>query len=130
VKTPDPPDDLSDGLYTAVESDGRVKFILTRRKKPIGHVILPASEAGPIAANALGGAFEAFAQATQGAVPAGERKPAYPFVRISGLGLGPCPIADHACLVVRVGAAEVGFAFPRQKLKEFAQWVAAQDMPE
>lgn len=129
MKTPDPPDDLTDGLYTAVESDGRVRFVLTRRRKPIGHVTLPASEAGPIAANALGGAFEVFEQAARGAVPAAERRPAYPFVRITGLGLGPCPIADHACLVVRVGAAEVGFAFPRAKLKEFAQWMAAQELP-
>ena len=130
MKTPEPPRDLFDGLYTAVEADGRVKFILTRRKKPLAHIVLPAAEAGQVAANALGGAYEAFDQAAMGLVPAGERKPAYPFVRISGLGLGPCPIEDHACLVVRVGAAELGFAFPREKLKEFAKWMAAQDAPE
>jgi hypothetical protein len=130
VKAPEPPRDLFDGLYTAVETDGRVKFILTRRKKPLAHVVLPAAEAGQIAANALGGAYEAFDQAAMGLVPAGERKDAYPFVRISGLGLGPCPIEGHACLVVRVGAAELGFAFPREKLKAFAQWMAAQDAPE
>jgi hypothetical protein len=121
---------MSDGLYTSVETDGRVKFILTRRKKPVGQVTLPANEAGQVAANALGGAYDAFDQASMGLVPAGERKPAYPFVRITGLGLGPCPIEDHACLVVRVGTAEVGFAFPRQKLKEFAQWMATQEVPE
>jgi hypothetical protein len=130
VKAPQSPEELSDGLHTAVETDGRVKFILTRRKKAVGQVTLPASEAGQVAANALGGAYDAFDQAAMGIVPAGERKPAYPFVRISGLGLGPCPIDDHACLVVRVGAAELGFAFPRQKLKEFAQWMAAQEMPD
>jgi hypothetical protein len=125
-----PPDELTDGLYTAVESDGRLKFILARRKKPVGQVTLPASEAGQVAASALGGAYEAFDRAARGLVPTGERKATYPFVRISGLGLGPCPIEDHACLVIRVGAAEVGFAFPRKKLKEFAQWVAAQEVPE
>jgi len=130
VKTPLPPDELTDGLYTAVESDGRLKFILTRRKKPVGHVTLPASEAGQVAASALGGAYEAFDRAASGLVPAGERKATYPFVRISGLGLGPCPIEGHACLVIRVGAAEIGFAFPRKKLKEFAQWVATQEVPE
>ena len=130
MKTPEPPDDLSDGLYTAVETDGRVKFILARRKKAVGQVTLPANEAGQMAANALAGAFDAFDQAAQGLVPTGERKPSYPFVRITGLGLGPCPIEDHACLVVRVGTAELGFAFPRQKLKEFAQWMAAQEVPE
>jgi len=130
VKTPLPPDELTDGLYTAVESDGRLKFILTRRKKPVGHVTLPASEAGQVAAGALGGAYEAFDRAASGLVPAGERKASYPFVRISGLGLGPCPIEGHACLVIRVGAAEIGFAFPRKKLKEFAQWVATQEVPE
>jgi hypothetical protein len=130
VKTPEPPEDLSDGLHTVVETDGRVKFILTRRKKAVGQVTLPANEAGQVAANALGGAYDAFDQAAMGLVPAGERKPQYPFVRISGLGLGPCPIEDHACLVVRVGAAELGFAFPRKKLKEFAQWMAAQEMPD
>ena len=130
MKTPLPPDDLTNGLYTAVESDGRVKFILTRRKKPVGEVTLPASEAGQVAANALGGAFEAFDRAASGLVPAEERKATYPFVRISGLGLGPCPIEGHACLVIRVGAAEIGFAFPRTKLKEFAQWMAMQEVPE
>jgi hypothetical protein len=130
VKTPLPPDELTDGLYTEVESDGRLKFILTRRKKPVGQVTLPASEAGQVAANALEGAFEAFDRAASGLVPAGERKATYPFVRISGLGLGPCPIEGHACLVIRVGAAEIGLAFPRTKLKEFAQWVSAQEWPE
>jgi hypothetical protein len=130
VKTPVPPDDLTDGLYTAVESDGRLRFILARRKKPVGQVTLPANAAGEVAANALGGAYDAFDQAAKGLVPAGERKESYPFVRISGLGLGPCPIEDHACLVIRVGAAEVGFAFPRQKLKEFAQWLTAQEAPK
>ena len=130
MKTPEPPVDMSDGLYTAVETDGRVKFILTRRRKPVGQITLPANEAGQVAANALGGAYDAFDQAAMGLVPAVERKPAYPFVRITGLGLGPCPIEDHACLVVRVGAAELGFAFPRQKLKEFAQWMAAQEVPD
>jgi hypothetical protein len=125
-----PPDELTDGLYTAVESDGRLKFIVARRKKPVGQVTLPASEAGQVAASALGGAYEAFDRAARGLVPTAERKATYPFVRISGLGLGPCPIEDHACLVIRVGAAEVGFAFPRKKLKEFAQWVAAQEVPE
>jgi hypothetical protein len=130
VKTPVPPDDLTDGLYTAVESDGRLRFILARRKKPVGQVTLPANAAGEVAANALGGAYDAFDQAAKGLVPAGERKEGYPFVRISGLGLGPCPIEGHACLVIRVGAAEVGFAFPRQKLKEFAQWLTAQEVPK
>ena len=130
MKTPLPPDELTDGLYTVVESDGRLKFVLARRKKPVGQVILPANEAGQVAANALGGAYDAFDQAARGLVPAAERKTTYPFVRISGLGLGPCPVEGHACLVIRVGAAEVGFALPRKKLKEFAQWVAAQEAPE
>jgi len=43
---------------------------------------------------------------------------------------GPARSRTNACLVVRVGTAEVGFAFPRKKLKEFAQWMAAQDLPE
>ncbi|MBO0740130.1 MAG: hypothetical protein J2P51_01730 [Hyphomicrobiaceae bacterium] len=130
MKTPLPPDELTDGLYTAVESDGRLRFILARRRKPVGQVTLPASEAGQVAASALGGAYEAFDRAASGLVPAGERKATYPFVRISGLGLGPCPIEGHACLVIRVGAAEVGFAFPRKKLKEFAQWMATQEVAE
>jgi hypothetical protein len=130
VKTPEPPENLFDGLYTAVETDGRVKFILTRRKKPLAHVVLPACEAAQVAANALSGAFAAFDQAAMGLVPAGERKESYPFVRITGLGLGPSTIEGHACLVVRVGTAELGFAFPRDKLKAFAQWMATQDVPE
>jgi hypothetical protein len=130
VKAPEPPEDMTDGLYTAVETDGRIKFILARRRKAIAQVTLPASEAGQVAANALAGAFDQFDQAAMGVVPTGERKPQYPFVRITGLGLGPCPIEDHACLVVRVGVTELGFAFPRKKLKEFAQWMAEQDVPE
>jgi hypothetical protein len=130
VKTPDPPADVSDGLYTTVEPDGRVKFVMARRRKAIANVTLPANEAGTLAANVLGGAYEAWEMAGKGEVPAGERKSEYPFVRITGLGIGPCPIEGHACLVVRVGAAELAFAFPRDKLKEFARWVAAQDTPE
>jgi hypothetical protein len=130
VKTPEPPEGLNDGLFATVEPDGRVKFIMTRRKKPIAHVTLNANEAGDVAANALGGAYDAFDQAAMGLVPAGERKTTYPFVRITGLGLGPCPIEGHACLIIRVGTAELGLAFPRAKLKEFAQWMAAQELPE
>jgi hypothetical protein len=127
VSTPEPPADLVDGLYTTVEKDGRVKFILARRRKSVAHVTLPANQAGEIAANALGGAYDAFDQATMGLVPQAERKTHYPFVRITGLGLGPCTIEDHACLVVRVGTSELGFAFPKKKLKEFAKWLAAAE---
>jgi hypothetical protein len=83
-----------------------------------------------MAANALAGAYDAHEQALMGLVPPAERKTSYPFVRITGLGLGPCPIEDHACLVVRVGAAELGFAFPKQKLKEFAKWLATAESPD
>src|ERR1700704_5537134 len=114
-KTPERSAEMRDGLYPSVETDGRVKFILTRRKKPVGQVTLPANEAGYVAANALGGAYDAFDQAAMGLVPMGERKTTYPFVRITGLGLGPCPLEDHACLIIRVGAAELGLAFPRAK---------------
>jgi hypothetical protein len=64
-----------------------------------------------------------------GLVPQGERKASYPFVRITGLGLGPCPLEDHTCLVVRVGATEIGFAFPKDKLKEFGKWLATAELP-
>ena len=127
MSTPETPSELIDGLFATVEKDGRVRFDLARRRKSIAHITLAANQAGDIAANALGGAYDAFDQATMGLVPAGERKTSYPFVRITGLGLGPCPIEDHACLVVRVGAAELGFAFPRTKLKEFAKWLAESE---
>lgn len=129
MKTPDPPADMTDGVYTAVEPDGRVKFIMARRGKAIANVTLPANEAGQVAAKVLEGAFSAWDQAAQGLVPEGGRKDSFAFVRITGLGLGPCPVEGHACLVVRVGATELGFAFPRDKLKQFAQWVAAQELP-
>jgi hypothetical protein len=121
---------MTDGVYASVEPDGRVKFIMARRAKAIANVTLPANAAGLIAAKVLEGAFAAWDQAAMGLVPAPERKDSYPFVRITGLGLGPCPVEGHACLVVRVGATELGFAFPRDKLKQFAEWVAQQELPE
>ena len=124
MSTPEPPANLIDGLFATVEKDGRVRFDLTRKRKSIGHITVPANQAGEIAANALGGAFDAFDQAMMGLVPPAERKDSYPFVRITGLGLGPCTIDDHACLVVRVGSAELGLAFPKDKLKQFAKWLA------
>jgi hypothetical protein len=130
VSTPQPPEHVIDGLFATVEKDGRVRFDLARRRKSIAHVTLPASEAGEIAAQALGGAFDAFDQAMAGVVPQGERKSSYSFVRITGLGLGHCPIEGHACLVVRVGATELGFAFPREKLKEFGKWLATAELQE
>jgi hypothetical protein len=130
VKTAEPPAGLSDGLYTAVESDGRVTFILARRRKPIAQVTLPANEAGDVAANALGGAYDAFDRAAAGLVPPGERKASYPFVRITGLGLAPCPIENHVCLIIKVGATELGLAVPRDKLKEFGHQLANQEIPK
>ena len=127
MKTPDLPADLVDGLFSSVEPDGRVKIALVKRKKAVAEVTVAASQAGQFAANALGGAFDAHDKAQMGLVPAGQRQDHYPFVRITGLGLGPCPIEGHACLVVRVGAAELGFAFPKAKLKEFAKWLAAAE---
>src|SRR5437762_13671717 len=91
VSTPEPPADLVDGLFATVEKDGRVRFDLARKRKSIAHVTLPANQAGELAAGALGGAYDAFDRAMMGAVPPGERKDNYPFVRITGLGLGPCP---------------------------------------
>ncbi len=127
MSTPEPPADLIDGLFATVEKDGRVKFALARKRKAFAHITLSANQAGEVAANALGGAYDAHDQAVMGLVPPAERKTSYPFVRITGLGLGECPIEDHACLVVRVGASELGFAFPKKKLKEFAKWLAATE---
>lgn len=130
MKTSDLPAELTDGVFTQVEPDGRVKFAFIRHRKVVGDVTLPANQASQLAANALAGAYDAFDKAQMGLVPAGERKDSYPFVRITGLGLGPCPIEGHACLVIRVGAAELGFAFPRAKLKEFGKWMAASEALE
>ena len=92
MSTPEPPAELIDGLPATVEKDGRVKFALTRKRKAFAHLTLPANQAGEIAANALGGAYDAHDQALMGLVPPAERKTSYPFVRITGLGLGPCTI--------------------------------------
>jgi hypothetical protein len=127
VSTPEPPAELIDGLQATVEKDGRIKFALARKRKAFAHLTLPANQAGEIAANALGGAYDAHDQALMGLVPPAARKESYPFVRITGLGVGPCPIDGHACLVVRVGASELGLAFPKQKLKEFGKWLAAAE---
>ena len=127
VSTQASPAELVDGLSATVEKDGRLKFALTRKRKAFAHLTLPASQAGEIAANALGGAYDAHDQAIMGLVPPAQRKESYPFVRITGLGLGPCTIDGHACLVVRVGASELGLAFPKDKLKQFAQWLAAAE---
>jgi hypothetical protein len=96
VSTQASPAELVDGLSATVEKDGRLKFALTRKRKAFAHLTLPANQAGEIAANALGGAYDAHDQALMGLVPPAERKTSYPFVRITGLGLGPCTIEDHA----------------------------------
>ena len=66
VSTPEPPADLIDGLFATVEKDGRVRFDLARRRKSIAHITLSANQAGEIAANALGGAYDAFDRAMMG----------------------------------------------------------------
>src|SRR5262245_38460964 len=131
-RTPDPPADLTDGLYTALEEDGRIKFILARRNKAIGHVTLPPEYASEIAGHALVAARDAFTQAQLGVVPHVARtKCDAPMVQISSLAVGRCPIPNHGVLVVRVGIAELGFAIPMQKLREFGeallQWSASEN---
>ena len=125
VKPPDPPANLVDGLYTALQRDGKVCFVLARQGKAAAHVTLSPEKAGEMAANALGGAYDAYEGGVSGVVPLTKRNSeSSPFVRITGLGVGPCPIEDHACLVVRVGAAEIGFALPKAKLKEYGRSLA------
>ena len=131
MRTPDPPDGLMDGLYTAVEEDGRVRFILARRNKAVGHVTLPPEHASEIAANALVGARDAFDRAQLGLVARAARtKRDAPMIHVNGLAVGRCPLPDHAVLVVRAGIAELGFAIPKKKLKEFGeallQWSASE----
>ena len=114
----------SDGLHHTLLPDGRVRFTLTRQGTAVSHLILPPSQAGEIAANALGAAVDAFDQAPPIDEP---KRSTAPFVRITGLGVGNCSIEDHVCIVIKAGAAEIGFALPRKKLTEFAQWVAANE---
>ena len=122
MQTPDPPADLTDGLYTAVEEDGRIRFILARRKKAIGHVSLSPEHASEIAASALVAARDAFDRAQLGLVPRVARtKRDAPMIHIDGLAVGRCAIPDHGVLVVRVGIAELGFAIPKQKLRDFGE---------
>ena len=130
MRTPEPPAGLMDGLYTAIEEDGRVRFILARRSKPIGHVTLSPEHASEIAANALQGARDAFDRAQLGLVTRAQRtKRDAPMIHVNGLAVGRAPIPDHAVLVIRAGIAELGFAIPKEKLKEFGeallQWSAS-----
>ena len=129
MNTPKPPAQSSDGLRHTLQPDGRVRFALAHHGKAVSHVVLAPSQASEVAVAALGAAVDAFDQAAMGLTPAySEAKGSTaPFVRITGLGVGNCPIEDHVCLVVKAGAAEVGLALPRKKLMEFAQWVTANE---
>jgi hypothetical protein len=86
--------------------------------------MLSPSHAGEIAANVLGAAVDAFDRSPPIDEP---KRSTAPFVRITGLGVGNCPIEDHVCIVIKAGTAEIGFALPKKKLTEFAQWVAANE---
>src|SRR5262245_59244664 len=130
MRTPEPPPDMKDGLFTAIEEDGRIKFILARRNKAIGHVTLAPEYASEIAANALVAARDAFDRAQLGLVARSTRtKRDAPMIHINGLAVGHCAIPDHGVLVVRVGIAELGFAIPKQKLRDLGealvQWATA-----
>jgi len=130
MRTPEPPTGLTDGLYTAIEENGLIRFILARRNKAVGHVSLPPEHASEIAANALVAARDAFHRAQLGLVPrAGRTKRDAPMIHIDGLAVGLSPIPNHGVLVVRAGIAELGFAIPKQKLREFGEalikWSAA-----
>jgi hypothetical protein len=128
MSTPDPPAGLGDGLYTVQQPDGFVRFVLAHKSKPVGRVTLPPEQAGSMAANALGGAYEAHVAAASGYAPAiAPKSESTPFVRITGIGLGSCPVPDHVSLVFRVGAARIAFAVPKDKLKEFAQAVQTSE---
>ena len=124
MAAPKSPNRQSDGLHHTLLPDGRVRFTLTRQGTAVSHLMLPPSQAGEIAANALGAAVDAFDQAPPIDEP---KRSTAPFVRITGLGVGNCSIEDHVCIVIKAGAAEIGFALPRKKLTEFAQWVAANE---
>jgi hypothetical protein len=129
VDTPEPPAGLTEGLYTAQQSDGQVRFVLATGGKAIAHVTLSPEHAGEIAANALGGAYDAYESAAKGLIPTTQRQSnVAPYVRITGLGVGACPIEDCVCLAVKIGATEIGFAVPKAKLKEFAQAIAVSDI--
>jgi hypothetical protein len=130
VNSPKTPTQRSDGLSHTLLPDGRVKFILTRQGRAVGHVLLPPSQASEVAANALGAAVDAYDRTGVGGAPptTGEpRDSTAPFVRITGLAVANCPIEDHVCLVIKAGAAEIGFALPRKRLTEFAQWVVQNE---
>lgn len=122
MKTPDAPPGVSDGLYTAQEPDGRVKFVMARRGKPAAHIVLPAEQASELAANALNGAYIAYEHASAGLVPPSQKTSSTgPVVRITGLAIASCPIEGHVCLVVKVGATEIGLAFPKERMRELGK---------
>jgi hypothetical protein len=124
VAAPKSPSHQSDGLHHTLLPDGRVRFTLTRQGSAVSHLMLSPSHAGEIAANALGAAVDAFDRGPPIDEP---KRSTAPFVRITGLGVGNCSIEDHVCIVIKAGAAEIGFALPKKKLTEFAQWVAANE---
>ena len=105
MSTPQPPADLVDGLHATVEKDGRVKFALMRKRKAFAHLTL-AGQPGrrEVAANALGGAYDAHDQALMGLVPPARAR-STSSCALAGLGLGPCTIEDHRLFVVHVGAS-------------------------
>ena len=115
--------DRPHGVFSDVESDGRIKFVLMRHGKSMANVVLPAQDAGIVAANALAAANASFEQ-SGGVIPPSEREPGRPIIRITHIGIIPAPMEGHACITVKAGAAEIGFVIPLDKLREFGRVAA------
>ena len=100
-------------LTTKALRNGRLEISLVQDGVERGKFSIRPSRASSIAGQLLTMAREIH-EASGVDLPDRTKQPsAWPIIQVSSIGLGPCPLPDHLCLVVTAGEAMLGIAVER-----------------
>src|SRR5947207_1085231 len=122
---PPPPNGLTDGIFSLALPDGNIQMILVKNGKSIESV-----DADPFKATGI--AVDIFKAATFAHEKTGRPLPSFMrqsarwhFTPASSIGLGPCSMPDHDCLILQFGEALFGVAIPISKLRSLGEALIA-----
>jgi hypothetical protein len=122
---PSPPDGLSDGIFSLPLPDGKIRMVFVKKGKSIA-----SADAGPF--EAAGIAVDIFMATTFAHAKTGrplrsfmEQPGSWHFLPVSSIGLGPCSMPEHECLILQFGEAMFGVAIPISKLRSLGEALMA-----
>jgi hypothetical protein len=119
------PAGMKDGLMITSVSNGNIEVALVSKRRARGSYEIDPHHVGELLAQLIQITMIAHQRTGRALRSNVDRVTTWPIAVVSRVGLGPCELPDHECLMVRFGESHIGFPLRRAELRELGQAMIA-----